>query len=209
MADMLQKAINAMSIEDNEAPLSLPDEPRFRVFDANETSLLGRLLNPDCQSMTRMIEYMPTAWRVYDRVRAIALSQDRFQFIFQREEDLETVLKDRPWSYNHWAMALERWTANPPEGFLNSMDLWIRIRNIPVNYFTIDTMFALASEVGKVEEIAYDPKISHTKEYIRAKICFDVAKPAKASRKLNIPGKEPALIEFEYEKVHKRCFHCL
>ena len=108
---------------DEEEPLTLPDSPRFRVYDQNSLSILGRLLNPDCQSMARMIEYMPTAWRVYDRVRGIALSKDRFQFIFQREEDLETVLKDRPWSYNHWAMALERWTDSPPENFLYSMEL--------------------------------------------------------------------------------------
>lgn len=100
MADSLHKAISSMSLEDEE-PLILPDEPRFRVVDTNEISLLGRLLNPDCQSMTRMIEYMPTAWRVYGRVRGIALSRYRFQFVFQRDEDLQMVLKDRPWSYNH------------------------------------------------------------------------------------------------------------
>ncbi|XP_048599590.1 uncharacterized protein LOC125579786 [Brassica napus] len=209
MADVLHKAIRAMSIEDEEEPLTLPDEPRFRVFDENETSLLERLLNPDYQSMSRMIEYMMTAWRVYDRFQGIALSRDRFQFIFQREEDLQTVLKDRPWSYNHWTIALERWTANPPDDFLKTMDLWIRIRHIPVNHFTSDTMYRLASEVGKVDVIAYDPKVSQTKDYIRAKVCFNLENPAKASRKMNIKSGGTVITEFEYEKIHKRCFHCL
>ncbi|KAL0873727.1 hypothetical protein Bca101_023432 [Brassica carinata] len=208
MADFLHKSLRAMKL-DEEEPLTLPDSPRFRVYDENSLSILGRLLNPECQSMSRMIDYMPTAWRVYDRVRGIALSRDRFQFVFQRKEDLETVLRDRPWSYNHWAMVLERWTDNPPENFLNSMDLWIRIRHIPAMYFKIDTMYKLASEVGKVEEIAYDPKVSHTKDYIRARITFNVDNPAKASRRLNIPTGGSVLIEFEYEKIHKRCFHCL
>ena len=209
MADLLHKSLRAMKL-DEEEPLTLPDSPRFRVYDQNSLSILGRLLNPDCQSMARMIEYMPTAWRVYDRVRGIALSKDRFQFIFQREEDLETVLKDRPWSYNHWAMALERWTDSLPENFLYSMELWICIRNIPAVFFTTDTMFKLASEVGKVEEIAYDPKVSHTKDYIRALITFNTDNPVKASRRLNMPkGEGSVLIEFEYEKIHKRCFHCL
>lgn len=81
MSDLLQKAIQAMSLEEEE-PLTLPDDPKFRVFDENQNSLLGRLLNPYCQSMERMIEYMLTAWRVYGRVRGIALSHDRFQFVF-------------------------------------------------------------------------------------------------------------------------------
>ncbi|XP_013674427.2 uncharacterized protein LOC106378924 [Brassica napus] len=207
MADLLQKAIQSMSLEEEE-PLTLPDSPRFRVFDENETSLLGRLLNPDCQSMERMIEYIPTAWRVYGRVRGIALSRDRFQFVFQREEDLVTVLKDRPWSYNHWTMVLERWTANPPASFLQSMLIWIRMRHIPVNFFTVETMHKLASEVGKVVEVAYDPKVSHTKDYIRALVLFDTNNPAKASRKLTIKGGT-VTIEFDYERIHKRCFHCL
>lgn len=158
--------------------------------------------------MARMIDYMPTAWRVEGRVRGIALSRDRFQFVFQRKEDLETGLKDRLWSYNHWAMVLERWTATPPEDFLQTMRIWMRIRNIPVNHFTTGTMFKLASEVGKVEEIAYDPKVSHTKDYIRALITFNTDNSLKESRKLSIPGKV-VTIGFEYEKIHKRCFHCL
>lgn len=46
MVDTLNKAIRAMSLEEEE-PLILPDSPSFRVFDENETSLLGRLLNPE------------------------------------------------------------------------------------------------------------------------------------------------------------------
>ena len=65
-------------------------------------------------------------------------------------------------------------------------------------------MFTLASEIGKVEEIAYDLKVSQTKDYIRALITFDVDKPAKATRKLNVPSGGALTIEFEYEKIHKR-----
>lgn len=203
MADSLQQRLKSMSLEEEE-PLTLPDSPRFRVFDGNSISLLGRLLNPECQPMAKMIEYMPTAWRVYGRVRGIALSRDSFQFIFQREEDLQIVLKDRPWYYNHWAMVLERWVADPPPDFLRYMTIWIRIRHIPMKFFTGDTMHRLASEIGHVEEIAYDPKVSHTKEYVRAMITFDTENPTKASRKLMVSKEDSVTIEFEYERIHKK-----
>lgn len=70
-------------------------------------------------------------------------------------------------------------------------------------------MFKLASEIGKVEEIAYDPKVSHTKDYISALVKFNVNNPAKAARKFNMPEGGTVTIEFEYEKIHKRFFHCL
>lgn len=115
------------------------------------------------------------------------------------------MLNDRPWSYNHWAMVLERWTTNPPQYFLQHMDIWIRIRNIPAIFFTTKTMYKLASEVGKVEVIAYDPKVSHTKEYICALVRFNTNNPAKASQKLNVHEGDTVTIEFEYEKIY--CLH--
>ena len=105
-------------------------------------------------------------------------------------------------------MVLERWTTNPPEYFLQNIEIWIRIRHNPFNFFTAETMHHLASEVGKVEEIAYDPKVSHTKFYIRSLVTFNTNNLAKASRKLTIKGGT-VTIEFEYGKIHKRCFHCL
>ncbi|VVB08380.1 unnamed protein product [Arabis nemorensis] len=81
MTDNLHAALGSMSLEDDE-PITLPDSPRFRVLEANKISLLGHLLNAEYQSMAKMIEYMPTAWTVYDKVLGIALSRDRFQLTF-------------------------------------------------------------------------------------------------------------------------------
>ncbi|RID49835.1 hypothetical protein BRARA_H00607 [Brassica rapa] len=152
-------------------------------FSSNANSLMGRLLNPECQPMAKMINYMPTAWRLHGRVRGINLSRYRFQFIFQREENLLTVLKYRPWSYNHWMMLLEPWTPNPQASFLT----------------TLDTMYTLARKIGPVEELAYDPKVSQTKDYIRAKIYFNVEKPAVEAKNLII----------SQEEIHRICFSCM
>lgn len=186
-------------------PIILPDEPQFRVSAANE-SLMGRLLNPDCQVMARMINYMPTAWRVNGRVRGIALSRDRFQFIFQREEDLLTVLNDRPWYYNHWTLLLERWCPSPPRDFLTSLEVWIWIRNIPVVHYNSGTMFTLAKKIGHVEEIAYDPNVSQTMDYVRAKVTLKVENPAFEAKNLILPLEEIIVITYKSEKIHKRCF---
>ena len=196
-----------MTIEDDE-PINLPDEPQFRVFEENELSVLGRLLNPDCQSMSRMIEDMPRHWRLVGRVRGIALSREKFQFIFKREEDLQTVLNDRPWSFNHWTMLLERWTASPPDDFLTKFEVWIRIRNIPCNHYMLETIRTLAKAAGEVIDVAYDPKFSQKTDFIRAKVLFDISKPARDDKLLNIPGGKGVMISYEYEKLRKKCFHC-
>lgn len=203
----LHSALKAMSIEEDE-PINLPDEPQFRVFEENELSVLGRLLNPDCQAMSRLIEDMPRHWRLIGRVRGIALSREKFQFIFKREEDLLTVLNDRPWSFNHWTMLLERWTESPPDDFLTKFEVWVRIRNIPCNHYTLETMRTLAKAAGAVIDVAYDPKFSQKTDFIRAKVLFDISKPARDEKLLNIPGGKGVMISYEYEKLRKKCFHC-
>ncbi|KAL0705015.1 hypothetical protein Bca4012_071440 [Brassica carinata] len=208
MSDNLHEAIGAMSIRDDD-PIDLPDNPCFSVFEENATSLLGRLLNPSCQPMDEMIETMPRVWRVYNRVRGIALSNERFQFVFQRGEDLVTVLNDRPWSFNHWTMLLDRWVPVPLKDFLTTVDVWVRISRIPMNHYRLETMDFLASKVGKVLEIAYDPKCSQKEAFIRAQVRLDITRPALEKKVLNLPSGGQAVIEFEYEKLRKRCFHCL
>lgn len=208
MAESLQDAIRSMSLKDDD-PIDLPDNPCFQVFEQNALSILGRLLNPSCQPMAEMIETMPKIWRVYDRVRGIALSSEKFQFVFKREDDMETVLKDRPWSFNYWTMLIDRWIPSPPKNFLSTVDVWVRIHHIPMNYYTLDTMDFLARKIGKVIEIAYDPNVSQKDAFIRAQVRLDIANPATARRVLNIPSGGQVMIEFEYEKLRKRCFHCL
>ncbi|KAL0770039.1 hypothetical protein Bca101_035189 [Brassica carinata] len=96
----------------------------------------------------------------------------------------------------------------PPRNFLTTVDVWVQIYNIPVNYYEIDTMDYLASKIGHVLEIAYDPKASQKMAYIRAHIRLSLSRPALANRLLNLPSGGSVLIEFEYEKLRKRCFHC-
>ncbi|XP_013651192.1 uncharacterized protein LOC106355863 [Brassica napus] len=147
---------------------------------------------------------MPKIWRVYDRVRGIALSSEKFQFVFKREDDMETVLKDRPWSFNHWTMLIDRWVPSPPKTFLSTVDVWVRIHHIPMNYYTLDTMDFLARKIGKVIEIAYDPNVSQKDTFILAQVRLDIANPTTATHVLNIPSGGQVMIEFEYEKLRKR-----
>ncbi|WZY88362.1 uncharacterized protein LOC106448180 [Brassica napus] len=70
-------------------------------------------------------------------------------------------------------------------------------------------MYALAKETSTIVEIAYDPKIFHTKDYIQALVSFETKKSTKLLIKWLLKKGVTVNIEFEYERIHKRCFHCL
>lgn len=83
----LSKVMQAMSLEED-IPIDLPEEDDYSAIERNGRSLIGRLLNPECQNMARILRTMPQIWKVYERARGIALTKENFQFIFELETDI-------------------------------------------------------------------------------------------------------------------------
>lgn len=133
----MDRALMALSLEDEEeeTPFIMPDLPEFSSSEENSLSLMGRALNPECQKMSGLILTMPRKWQKEGRVRGIALSNEKFQFIFNSEHDLLDVLDKGIQTYNEWALVLERWKENPPDDYLQFVPIWVQISQIPVNYY--------------------------------------------------------------------------
>lgn len=107
MSAAMDKALMAMSLEEEDVPFEMPNLPQYRLCERNVLSLVGRLLNPDNQSMSNLILNMPRKWQKVGRVRGIALSNERFQFIFRNEHDLVEILEKGVHTFNEWALAVE------------------------------------------------------------------------------------------------------
>lgn len=110
----------AMSLQEEEEdqPFDMPDLPEFSSCERNALSLVGRLLNPDCQEMKRLIRDMPRKWQKEGRVKGIALTREKFQFIFENAHDLKDVLGKGAQIFDEWSIAIDRWYENPPENYL-------------------------------------------------------------------------------------------
>lgn len=205
----IDKVLQGMSIYDeDESPLVLPNERNFCSRDRNIKSIIGRFLNPDNQRMSKWILDMPRIWRLYDRVKGIALSRDRFQFIFKLEEDLNEVLKIGVWTQDDWSVVMERWVEDPPPNYLMRLPIWIRLRNIPVNYYTKDTITRIAERIGPVIDFPFDEEKSQSRDFVRIRINFDVCKGLKNSTDLQLPNGSVVKIGIDYERIRKRCFIC-
>lgn len=208
MSSSLDKILMAMTLEEKDEPFNLPDLPEFCSKEMNSMSLIGRILNPDCQKVSNLVLDMPRKWQIYDRVRGVALSPERFQFIFKYEHDLEDILNKGAHTYNQWSFALDRWMENPPEDYLQFIPIWVQLRNIPVNHYTPDAIRTLAGFAGKVIELDLDQTKAQNKDYVRFRISFDVSKPLRRSKVVNLPSGEATTILYDYERIQKRCYFC-
>ncbi|XP_019098406.1 PREDICTED: uncharacterized protein LOC109131688, partial [Camelina sativa] len=202
----LDKAIYEMSLEDK--PLVLSDQAKFCSMEKNYCSILGRFLNPSNQRMSNWILDMPRIWRIQNRVRGVALSQEKFQFFFKSEDDLEDILKAGVWTQDEWCVVMERWSVKPTTDHLMFLPVWIRLRNIPVNYYTKETIQEIAECAGKVLQVLFDSEKSQAQDYVRVRVLLDVRKPLRNSKEVQLPSGELVLISFDYERIRKRCFQC-
>ncbi|KAL1198723.1 hypothetical protein V5N11_002986 [Cardamine amara subsp. amara] len=158
--------------------------------------------------MSGMILDMPRVWRLYSRVRGVPLSNERFQFVFKYEDDLQEVLNAGAWMYDDWSMVLEKWVESPPADYLQILPIWIRLRNIPVNHYTAECIEKIAERVGVVKMVLFDPsKLNHL-GFERVLVWFDISKALKNFVPVKLPSDEVVHVGVEYERVRKRCFQC-
>lgn len=174
----LVEVMQGMSLEEDKS-IVIPQDDTFCAMERGGRSLLGRLLNPECQNMARMLRMMPKIWKVYERVKGIALTRERFQFVFDLETDIQTVLKQGFWTFDDWGMAMERWVEYPPKNFLQTTVIWARLRNIPVNYLTLKTIDAIAYGIGHVKVIEFDPEKPLLNDYVRVQVIIDLNQPIR------------------------------
>ncbi|KAL0700774.1 hypothetical protein Bca4012_056896 [Brassica carinata] len=209
MSSHLDKALLHLSLEEEEEePFVLPDTPEYCSAGRNSLSLVGRLLNPSCQRMSDLILDMPRKWQLYDRVKGVALSKERFQFIFKYEHDLVDILNRGVHTFKLWPIVMERWVEKPPEDYLQYIMIWVQMRNIPVNHYTKKALWALGDFAGQVVEVAFDPDKPQVRDYIRVLVKFNVARPLRRFKKVTTPGGEEFNIRYDYERLQKRCYTC-
>lgn len=103
---------------------------------------------------------------------------------------------------------MEKWIEKPPDDYLMYLPVWIRMRNIPVNHYTKDTIEEIAKCVGKVLEVEFDENKSQVQDYVRVRVLLHVSNSLRNSKAVQIPSGEVIIVSFDYERIRKRCFQC-
>lgn len=96
---------------------------------------------------------------------------------------------------------MEWWVEIPPADYLQYIPMWVQIRHIPVNHYTIPAITVLGELVGNVVEVPYDPTKTQDRDFVRVKVLFDVSKPLRRPKIVNLPTGGSTAILFYYEIV--------
>ena len=74
--------------------------------------------------MKALIQNIPKIWKLEKRVVGTDLGFAKFQFNFETEEDIDTVLKMQPYHFDYWMLALARWQPKKSQLFLSEITFW-------------------------------------------------------------------------------------
>ncbi|KAL9293821.1 hypothetical protein AtEden1_Chr3g0198911 [Arabidopsis thaliana] len=67
--------------------------------------------------------------------------------------------------------------------------VWVRLRNIPINYYTEDTIKEIAGCVGQVLKVELDLEKSQAQDYVRVQVLFDVRNPLRNFKEVHYSNR--------------------
>ena len=188
--------------EEEDDLVILPAVDNSELIARFKLSLVGRLFNGERRSVETLIALLPrpSIWDVEGRVRGVDLGNQRFQFDFESEEDLQKVLSKRPCHFNKWSFALERWAPHIGDSFPNTMTFWVTVMGIPT-HFWLDPIFRTLGrrlgDVGLVEE-----------KTAKFQVVLNAELPLKFALRAQLPSGEIVPVSLEYVNLHRWCHSC-
>ncbi|KAL0853958.1 hypothetical protein Bca101_059110 [Brassica carinata] len=181
-------------------PIVIPESNNEALIEKNRLTLIGRVTNPRFQRTRAIIEIMPQIWNLEGRVEGRDLGPELFQFHFESEEDLLSVLAKGPYHHKRWMLILQRWEPIVSQTFPSQISFWIRIHGIPLHYWTDGALYSIGKSLGHVG----------TRDVNDARIRVDLngLLPLEMKSEILLPSGETTEVEFEYIKMEKHCFTC-
>lgn len=138
------------SQEEDEEIIRVPAFDNSDLIEKFKLTLVGRMFHADGRSVEALLKHMPKRriWDVEGRVRGTNLGNNKFQFDFDKEEDLLKVLERRPCHFNKWSFSLERWIPTVKEDFPNTLYIWAVVSGIPSHYKKEETYESVGKALG-------------------------------------------------------------
>lgn len=168
----------------------------------NSLTLIGRLTNPQEQRMRALIPSLPRKWNLRGRAVGSDLGHDCFQFRFEREDDLQSVLDNRPYHFDYWMVILQKWEPVISSSFPAQIPFWIRIKGLPLHYWHDKVICEIGQELGTLENHEL------TKTSARVRVSMDGLKGLTKETVMEFDTGEECTLTFEYERLENHCSTC-
>ena len=144
-------------------------------------------------------------WKPTGRMDVIDLGKEFFLTRFSCKEDHEMVLRKGPWFVGEHFLSTRPWELNfkPSSTNVSSIAMWIRLNELPIEYYEMEVLSQIGNSVGKILRIDTYTANEARGRFTRLCVQVDVDKPLLTT--ILLGGIHQAV---NYEGIHKLCFSC-
>ncbi|WZZ07786.1 hypothetical protein YC2023_093707 [Brassica napus] len=185
--------------------ISVPHFDNSALVKTFSKTLLGRCMNPEKQEMRTLISNLLKIWKFEDKVVGTDLGFGKFQFDFEKEEDLEGVLKLQPFHFDYWMLSLARWQSKKSLLYPSEIPFWVRVIGVPGEFKTVSTFESIGGAIGRTVAVDLD--------HSRVQVVVDAFKELCFETTVDFTGGEfyegeEVPVSLRYEKLFGYCEVC-
>lgn len=138
------------------------------------------------------------------------LSDNKFLFTFYNKSDIDYVMERQPWTLEKHVLFMEKISPleQPSKVLLDKAVFWIQLIDLPISAMKENIIQKLGSRAGRVIEVGYQKDNYLGGRHARARVEIDINKPLTIGTQLQIKGKAPMFIQYQYERLQQFCFKC-
>ncbi|KAI3931890.1 hypothetical protein MKW98_012300 [Papaver atlanticum] len=193
------------TVPNDEIPvIEIDNQTRRRIIQPWKNCLIGKVVGKTVgykyiSSKTREL------WNPSGKIDILDLGNDFFLFKLELPEDFKHALLEGPWFVNGHHLAMMRWSVNfrPSVSSINRTVVWVRLPELPLEYYDEKVLSDVASKLGKLI------KIDKTTELVLrgrfAHFCIEIDTNVALKSMVQIGSIRQRI---EYEGISLICFHC-
>ena len=202
--DVFEEEEDNDPLEDGEVVIKFPRELKQNIRAPWCTSLIVKVF---CRSVRYvfLVNKLKNLWISSGNFSYVDLGLGFFLIRFESKEGFEDVLKGGPWFIREHFLSLRLWVPNfrASEDTVSSVAVWVRLPELPVEYYHKDSLFRIGSGLGPVLCVDFNTTAGTRGRFVRMCIQIDIDK--SLIRIVRVGKTKLAVI---YERVGLLCFHC-
>ncbi|XP_074287666.1 uncharacterized protein At4g02000-like [Silene latifolia] len=152
-----------------------------------------------------LMRKLQAKWSIKGKLTLTDLGCSYYVARFTAREDLEHVLLQGPWMIDDHYLTIRKWAPNfvPSEDKIRRLTTWVRIPNLPVEYFNKEFLSKIGDKIGNVVRIDKNTEMAERGQFTRMSIEVDIDKPLLSKFRLN-----KKVYHIQYEGLRMICFEC-
>ncbi|CAA0831099.1 Unknown protein, partial [Striga hermonthica] len=172
-------------------------------------SLIGKIFGEKNVNFSGLKTTISSIW-VTDKPFSIRnLGNNKFQFLFQFEQDRDRILEGKTWNFDGQYLLLKPWNSENNEFSEEDeiIKIWVQILNLPLHWLSADTGVKLGRMLGKVLDVQVPGIGNYHGQNMNILVQLPLSEPILRGTFIKM-GEDNKWVDFRYENIQSFCFYC-